>query len=183
MLGVYLRYELEAVWNAFCMEMRGRSVDAVGIVRSLGTQQECVLLLGKMYTSVNVTLQGQERFLRRIKRKMSDVSSRGEVEIVPVNVYQKQVQGAQMPVKRAKVPATVIDRKKQEQVGSCVQHLRHLFMDSTPCSRGLDCHFVHITSKTSVSKSVLLKEVENSSANMLRDPAFKRDLKQAIIKA
>ena len=88
-----------------------------------------------------------------------------------------------MPVKRAKVLATVIDRKKQEQVGSCDQHLRHLFMDSTPCSRGLDCHFVHITSKKSVSKSVLLKEVENSSANMLRDPAFKRDLKQAIIKA
>ena len=185
-LGSYLRYELEAVWNAFCMEMRGRSLDSVGIVRCLGTQGDCVHLLSEMYASVNVSLQGQERFLRRSKRKISEVISRGEVG-KDLIVTRPKIKHDLLPSPfKSKVARPVLDGAKSgtgRQVGNCVQHLRHLFSAHAPCARGADCHFVHLATKTSMSKAVLLDEVEKSSANMLRDPAVKKELKLAITRA
>lgn len=185
-LGSYLRHELEAVWNAFCMEMRGRSLDSVGIVRSLGTQADCVRLLSEMYASVNVNLQGQERFLRRFKRKTSDLSF-GEVtgkDLGGARLRQKHE--PQVPLYKSNTTRTVLDGTKPgvvKQIGNCIQHLRHLFTSSAPCSRGTDCHFVHLASKTSMRKTALLEEVDKSSANMLRDPVVKKELKLAIMRA
>ena len=185
-LGSYLRHELEAVWNAFCMEMRGRSLDSVGIVRCLGTQSDCVQLLSEMYASVNINLQGQERFLRRSKRKISEVTSRGEVAKELDGTRPKLRQEPNTSLYKSKMTRAVLDGTKSgavKQVGNCIQHLRHLFNSNAPCTRGVDCHFAHLANKTSVSKSVLLDEVEKSSANMLRDPAVKKELKLAITRA
>ena len=185
-LGSYLHHELEAVWNAFCMEMRGRSLDSGGTARTLGIQADCIKLLTEMYASVNVTLQGQERFLRRSKRKIVEVVAGGEIGKHPQTTNVKQRLESQVPVLVSKVKNTVSDGTRTnslKQVGNCIQHLRHLFVASAPCSKGVDCHFTHIAGKTSVSKSVLLQEVERSSAFMLRDPAVKKGLKQAITRS
>jgi len=181
-LGSYLHHELEAVWNAFCMEMRGRSIDSGGTVRTLGVQADCVKLLTEMYASVSVTLQGQERFLPRTKRKIAEVVIRGEVGKPPQVASIRQRLESQVPLLKSKVTSTVSDgtRLDSKQVGNCIQHLRHLFVASAPCSRGVDCHFIHIAGKTNVNKLSLLQEVEKSSAYMLRDPAVKKGLKLAI---
>ena len=86
MLGTYLRHELEAAWNGFCMEMRGRSLDAGGAVRLLGTQYDCVSLLSSMYEKVHLTLKGQERFLRNLKRKCTE-----KINVSPVKASRKTV--------------------------------------------------------------------------------------------
>jgi len=181
-LGCYLRHELEATWSAFCMEMRGRSLNSGGVVRTLGTQSDCVKLLADMYSSVKVTLQGQERFLRRTKRKFSELSKGDAVSgSVQQLRHESPVQAYKSRVITADSHGTRTDGVKS--VGNCIQHLRHLFCGSSPCSRGAQCHFGHIVSKSSISKPLLIQEVDKSSANMLRDPAVRKELKQAISRA
>ena len=175
MLGTYLRHELEAAWNGFCMEMRGRSLDAGGAVRLLGTQYDCVSLLSSMYEKVHLTLKGQERFLRNLKRKCTE-----QINVSPVKASRKTVI-------LGKISNTVANKHfgksgtgVVKSSGYCVQHLQALFLGSDACSKGTSCHFEHAASKKSVQKGVLLDEIRRSSAKILNEPDVRADLLKAV---
>lgn len=175
MLGAYLRHELEAAWNGFCMEMRGRSLDAGGAVRVLGTQLDCISLLATMYGNVHLTLKGQERFLRNCKRKNVE-----QKEGLPLKISRK----TELLVKN--VPTTISKGTSNSGTlisksgGYCVQHLRAIFLGSSVCPKGPLCHFDHVLSKKSVAKAVLLEEIRRSSAKMLNEPGVRTDLLRAV---
>jgi hypothetical protein len=175
MLGAYLRHELEAAWNGFCMEMRGRSLDAGGAIRLLGTQVDCVSLLSAMYSRVHLTMKGQERFLRSSKRKSMEQQDSSQIKIarkseVPTKNFSPVVD------KGTGRSGTVVTKSG----GYCVQHLRALFLGSSVCPKGPSCHFEHVVAKKSVAKSVLLEEIRRSSAKMLSEPGVRTDLLRAV---
>lgn len=175
MLGAYLRHELEAAWNGFCMEMRGRSLDAEGAVRLLGTQFDCVSLLSAMYSKVHLTLKGQERYLRNSKRKYVEQQDDIQVKVSRKAVSSMKTASATANKNSIKPGAVVI-----KSGGYCVQHLRELFLGSGVCPKGASCHFDHIATKKSIAKATLLDEIRRSSAKMLNEPGMRADLLRAV---